>query len=127
MAYSTRRVAITGIGMVTPLGNDTDSTWQALLAGKSGVATIATFDASGFSTRIAAEVKDFHHFEEPTSRKPIKYTTRAHRFALAAADEAMADAGIRPNRKSSTRWACVSGSRMMGVEYQELAEFQRAF
>ena len=127
MAYSTRRVAITGIGMVTPLGNDTDSTWQALLAGKSGVATIATFDASGFSTRIAAEVKDFHHFEEPTSRKPIKYTTRAHRFALAAADEAMADAGIRPNRKSSTRWACVSGSGMMGVEYQELAEFQRAF
>jgi 3-oxoacyl-(acyl-carrier-protein) synthase len=91
------------------------------------VATIENFDAGGFPTRIAAEVKNFHHFEEPAARKPIQYTTRSHRFALAAADEAIADAGIRPDGSTAARWACVSGSAMMGVEYEELADFQRVF
>ncbi|MEO8847230.1 MAG: beta-ketoacyl synthase N-terminal-like domain-containing protein, partial [Casimicrobiaceae bacterium] len=54
-----RRVAITGIGLVTPVGNDVASTWSALQAGRSGGARIAQFDASGFSTQIAAEVKGF--------------------------------------------------------------------
>jgi len=52
-----RRVAITGLGLVTPVGNDVASTWAALLAGRSGAARIASFDASGFPVRIAAEVK----------------------------------------------------------------------
>ena len=54
-----RRVAITGIGLVTPTGNDVPSTWAALQAGRSGAGPITTFDASGFDTRIGAEVKDF--------------------------------------------------------------------
>jgi 3-oxoacyl-[acyl-carrier-protein] synthase II len=53
-----RPVAVTGVGMVTPLGNDVESTWNAILSGESGVREIAGFDASGFPTRIAAEVKD---------------------------------------------------------------------
>ena len=53
------RVVITGIGMVSPLGADRQSTWQSLVAGKSGVAPIASFDAEGYKTTIAAEVKDF--------------------------------------------------------------------
>ena len=52
-----RRVAITGLGLVTPVGNDVASTWHSLLAGRSGAAAIASFDASGFPVRIAAEVK----------------------------------------------------------------------
>ena len=54
-----RRVAITGIGLVTPVGNDVATTWDALLAGRSGGAAISLFDASGFPVRIAAEVKGF--------------------------------------------------------------------
>ena len=56
MNSSKHRVAITGIGLVTPVGNDVESTWSALLAGRSGGAPISLFDVSGFSTRIAAEV-----------------------------------------------------------------------
>src|SRR5271165_2454209 len=127
MAEARRRVAITGIGMVTPLGNNADSTWRALLAGKSGTAPIESFDASGFSTRIGAEVKNFKLLAKPTDRSTIKYTIRPHRFAIAAADEAFADAEINPDKSTSTRWACVSGSGMMGVEYEDLCEFQRSF
>ena len=54
-----RRVVVTGMGMVTPVGRDLESTWSALLAGKSGVGPIGLFDARTFPTRIAAEVKDF--------------------------------------------------------------------
>ena len=55
-----RRVVVTGMGMVTPVGHDLESTWSALLAGKSGVGPISLFDARTFPTRIAAEAKDFH-------------------------------------------------------------------
>ena len=81
-----RRVAITGIGMVTPLGNDMPSTWRALLAGRSGVATICSFDASGFPVHIAAEVKGFDAAEVIEDRKLLKFANRYHRFGLAAAD-----------------------------------------
>ncbi len=54
-----RRVVITGVGLVSALGLDTETTWKGLLEGRSGVAPITHFDASNFSTRIAAEVKDF--------------------------------------------------------------------
>ena len=57
MARRMRRVAITGLGLVTPVGNDVATTWRAPCAGTSGAAPISLFDASGFSTRIAAEVK----------------------------------------------------------------------
>ena len=54
-----RRVAITGVGAVTPVGNDAGSTWDSLVSGRSGVDVIRSFDASGFPVNIAAEVKDF--------------------------------------------------------------------
>ena len=61
VASTRRRVAVTGVGMVTPVGNDVATTWDALLAGRSGGAPITLFDASGFSTHIAAEVKGFRN------------------------------------------------------------------
>ena len=94
-----RRVAITGLGLVTPAGNDVASTWATLLAGASQGAPITIFDASGFSTRIAAEVKGFDARAVIDDRRALKFATRSHAFALAAADQAFADAGIRPTRR----------------------------
>jgi len=116
---SKRRVAITGIGLVTPVGNDVASTWDALLAGRSGGAPITIFDASGFPVRIAAEVKGFRS-DVIGDRKLLKFTTRSHRFALAAADQALADARIRPTAEDATRWGCAVGAGMMTSEYDDL-------
>lgn len=87
-----RRVVITGIGAVTPLGNSAPKTWQSLAEGRSGVSRLETFDASAFPVRIAGQVKDF----DPQSVAPAKqrrHLSRAALFALAAAQEAVADAG----------------------------------
>ncbi len=117
-----RRVAITGIGLVTPVGNDVATAWPALVNGVSGGAPITTFDASGFSTRIAAEVKHFDALARIGDRKLAKLASRAHGFALAAADEAFRDAGIAPTPETSRRWGLAVGTGMMGVPYADLKE-----
>src|SRR3954469_10369514 len=94
MKRDERRVVITGMGAVSSVGNDVPSTWSALLAGKSGGATISLFEHNeDFPTRIAGEVKGF----EPTKYLEPKEARRFDRysqFALAAASEAMAHAGL---------------------------------
>jgi 3-oxoacyl-(acyl-carrier-protein) synthase len=125
MKTQRRRVAITGVGLVTPVGNDVATTWQALLAGRSGAAPITLFDASGFSTRIAAEVKGFTDAALAADRKLLKFANRSHRFALAAAEQAMADAGIAPTAEDGDRWGCAVGTGMMGVAYADLAAVQK--
>ena len=117
---SRRRVAITGIGMVTPTGNDAPSTWTALQAGRSGLGLIRSFDARGFSTRIGAEVKDFDPADVIGHSKRLKFASRSHGFALAAATEALTDAGIRPNADTSCRWGCSVGAGMMAMPFNEL-------
>lgn len=115
-----RRVAITGIGMVTPVGGNASTTWANLLAGRSGAAAIRGFDARGFASRIGAEVKDFDAQSLIADRKLLKYASRSHRFALVAAEEALRDAGIRPEPSTSCRWGLSVGAGMMGVSYYEL-------
>ena len=106
-----RRVVITGVGAVTPLGNDVPSTWDALLRGRSGVDFIQAFDASQFPVRIAAEVKDF----KPSglvSAKEIKRLDRCILFALSAAQEALGEAGIdgyAPGRVGVVLGSCIGG------------------
>jgi beta-ketoacyl-acyl-carrier-protein synthase II len=117
-----RRVAVTGIGMVTPVGNDLETTWEALLTGRSGTAPITLFDASGFPVRIAAEVKGFRAEDVDVPRKTLKLTNRSHRFALAAAEQALRDAGVRPTPETAERWCCAVGAGMMTSAYNELAE-----
>jgi 3-oxoacyl-(acyl-carrier-protein) synthase len=114
-----RRVAITGLGLVTPVGNDVATTWAALLAGRSGGAPISLFDASGFPVRIAAEVKEFRD-DAAADRKLLKFASRAHRFALAAAAQALSDAGVRPTAADATRWGCAVGAGMMNVDFDDL-------
>jgi beta-ketoacyl-acyl-carrier-protein synthase II len=122
-----RRVAITGLGVVTPLGNTIATTWEALLAGRTGVAPITSFDASGFPVRIAAEVKKFDPRTAIEDRKLLKFANRYHSFALAAAEEAIRDASIRPESRTAPRWGCAVGSGMMGVEFAKLVEVHRRF
>ena len=115
-----RRVAITGIGLVTPVGNDVETTWQSLLAGRSGGAPVTLFDASGFTVRIAAEVKGLAD-DALGDRRLLKHSVRAHRFALVAAEQALRDAGIRPTEADATRWGCAVGSGMMTSEFADLS------
>lgn len=93
MQQMARRVVVTGIGLVTPLGNDTASTWAAVCAGTSGVGSITRFDASRHDVRIAAEVKDFDPLTV-MDRKLARRTDRFSHFAIAAALEALADAKL---------------------------------
>jgi len=111
-----RRVVITGVGLVTPLGIGTDETWRALLAGRSGIGPITRFDASAFSTRIAGQVKDF----EPTRWMGAREarSTAADPFiqyALAAGTMAMDDAGLVPQGELCERTGCFVGSGMGGL------------
>ena len=119
----TRRVAITGLGVVSPLGNDVDSTWDNLIKGDSGIAPITHFDASAFPTRIAAEVKQFALSTSLTG-KHLRFAMPFTHYALSAAAEAFADAGITPNASNSSRWGVVVGSGMMTAEFDYLNRFQ---
>jgi 3-oxoacyl-[acyl-carrier-protein] synthase II len=107
-----RRVVITGMGMLTPVGADMESTWSALLSGKSGVGPITLFDARTFPTRIAAEVKDFdlgRYLDKPARWAEHSRNTK---FALSAASMALEDAGlVDPNAKlDRTRFGVYLGS-----------------
>ncbi|HEU4449802.1 MAG TPA: beta-ketoacyl-ACP synthase II [Gaiellaceae bacterium] len=106
-----RRVAITGIGAVTPLGNDARATWEGLLAGRSGIDTIRAFDAAEFPVRIAGEVKDYDP-AGAASAKDVRKFDRNVLFALTAAKEAMADAGLNgfdPERVGIVVGNCIGG------------------
>jgi 3-oxoacyl-[acyl-carrier-protein] synthase II len=106
-----RRVAVTGLGAVTPLGNDVESTWSSALAGRSGVDWIRAFDASEFPVRIAAEVKDFDP-STAASPKEVRKLDRNVLLALAAGREAMANAGL--NGFDPARVGVVFGSAIGG-------------
>jgi 3-oxoacyl-[acyl-carrier-protein] synthase II len=114
-----RRVAITGIGMVTPVGDNAPTTWESLLAGRSGVGPIRQFDGSGFPVRIGAEVKEVPSKATLCDPKLLKFASRSHRFALAAAGEALTDAGIRPLAGNSHLWGLSVGAGMLGVTFSE--------
>jgi 3-oxoacyl-[acyl-carrier-protein] synthase II len=106
-----RRVVVTGLGAVTPIGNDAPSTWRAALAGQSGVDFIRSFDASGFPVRIAAEVKDFDPVGVASPRE-IRKLDRNVLLALGAAREAVADArldGFDPARVGVVFGSAIGG------------------
>lgn len=104
-----RRVVITGMGAITPIGNDAESFWQALLAGSNGIGPITLFDASRHSVRVAGEVKNF----DPTEVMEYKTARRSHRFsqlATKAARESLVSAKIELNDDLAREMGCIMGT-----------------
>jgi 3-oxoacyl-[acyl-carrier-protein] synthase II len=111
-----RRVVVTGIGLVTPLGIGTQETWQPLLAGRSGIGPITRFDASKHSARIAGEVKGFDPTRWMTGREARSVAADPFiQFAVAAGALAMADAGLTIEGELCERTGCFVGSGMGGL------------
>ncbi|MCX7732864.1 MAG: beta-ketoacyl-ACP synthase II [candidate division WOR-3 bacterium] len=109
-----RRVVVTGLGAVTPLGNDVKTYWENLLAGVSGVKRISAFDPSDLAVQIAGEVKNFNPLER-LDAKLVKRADRFTQFALWAAVEALKDAGIDLNHEDCNRVGVIVGSGMGGI------------
>lgn len=122
MKNNSTRVAITGVGVVSPLGNDTAGTWKALLDQQVGIDTIRHFDASRFPTTIAAEVKDFE-FNLQGHSSLLKHSVEFVRMGLAAAEQAFEDAALRPTQNDAQRWGVVVGSGMMTTEFEYWERF----
>jgi 3-oxoacyl-[acyl-carrier-protein] synthase II len=115
-----RRVVVTGIGLVTPLAIGTDETWQAILAGRSGIAPITHFDHSAFATHFAGEVKNF----DPTrwmSSRDTKTTDAFIQYAVAGAALAVSDSGIEIKGEFAERVGCFVGAGLGGVSTIENA------
>ena len=109
-----RRVVITGVGMITPLGVSTDESWDGLIAGRPGIKKITQFDASAFPTQIAGEVVGFNP-EDHIEPKEIKKMDRFIHFALAAATMAMKDSGLKITAENAERTGVIVGSGMGGL------------
>jgi 3-oxoacyl-[acyl-carrier-protein] synthase II len=114
----TRRVVVTGLGLVTPLGTGVRKSWSALLEGRSGAGPITRFDASKLDTRFAAEVKDFKP-DEWMERKEVRHADRFTQFALAASKQAIDDAGLSITPENAVRVGVVIGSGIGGIETLE--------
>lgn len=110
-----KRVVITGLGMVTSLGNDVASTWKNLLLGKSGASNITHFDATKFKTRFACEVHDLDVSDLFDSKEVRRYDRYIH-FAVKSAEEAVKDAGINLSNEDPLRCGVIYGSGMGGVK-----------
>ncbi len=108
-------VVITGLGCVSPLGNDVETTWAQLVAGQSGVDLITRFDAKDFKTKIAAEVKGFNG-DALFGRKEARRMDRVTQYALAATQEAVAQAGLAITDENRDRIGVVVGTGIGGVE-----------
>ena len=112
--------------MVTPLGHDTDSTWQSLVNGKTGTARITAFDPDGFASQVAGEVKNWEP-ESYLDRKTIRRTDRFVQFAFKAADEALEEAQLEITKENAERIGVLVGTSMGGLvslsrEYDVLKE-----
>jgi len=121
-----KRVVVTGIGALTPIGNNLTEYWSGLTAGKSGAAAIARFDASKFKTRFACELKGFHaenHFERKEARKLDPYA----QYGLVAVEEAMKDSGLDLEKIDKDRVGVIWGSGIGGLDtfFEECVNYGR--
>jgi 3-oxoacyl-[acyl-carrier-protein] synthase II len=114
----THRVVVTGLGLVTPVGNDVESTWQALLDGKPGAAPITKFNASNQQVRFACEVKGFDPLQYIDRKEARRYDLFAQ-LALAAAHQAISQAGLEGRFPSPDRTGVVIGSGIGGMQTYE--------
>src|SRR5512132_2518973 len=104
-----RRVVVTGLGLVSPVGVGVEESWASLVAGRSGIGPITLFDASTFPTRIAGEVKGFEA-EKYMDRKEVRRNDRFIHFAMAAADMAIKDSGLDMAKEDPNQVGVVIGA-----------------
>jgi len=113
-----RRVAVTGLGVVSPVGNDLSSCWSNLIEGRTGIGRLTRFDPTPFDSQVAGEVRDF----DPSrfiDRKVLRHTDRFVQYAWVASLEAYAQAGLSQDREDPTRVAAIIGSGIGGIETLE--------
>jgi 3-oxoacyl-[acyl-carrier-protein] synthase II len=110
-----KRVVVTGLGALTPIGNNVEAYWQALLAGKSGAARITRFDPEKFKTQFACELKDFD-ITEHMHRREARRMDRFSQYAMVTAEEAVIDAGIKDHNFSPDRIGVIWGSGIGGLD-----------
>lgn len=119
MSYmANRRVVITGLGMISPLGNSLRESWEGMLQAKSGAGQVTQFDATGYPSTIAAEVKNFNP-EEVVQAKAVKRYDRFSLFAMKASREAWQDSGIDINAVDPTMIGTIIGVGIGGLRYLE--------
>lgn len=111
---SKRRVVVTGLGLVTPVGNTVDTTWKALLSGKSGIAPITKFDASEFTTRFSGSVKDFD-VEQYVTKKDARKMDLFIQYGMAAGIQAIQDSGLDMSKENPGRVGTAIGAGMGGM------------
>jgi 3-oxoacyl-[acyl-carrier-protein] synthase II len=120
----TNRVAVTGFGAVTPVGNDAETTWRSLVEGRSGIGRITTFDPETFTVKIAGLVKDFELDPDLVDERVSRHLSRVGRFAVAAAAEALRNARVdRDTYEPEERGVTVGGSAGR-AELEEFVEMQ---
>ena len=113
--YSDRRVVVTGMGVVTPLGHDLDAFWQNLITGQCGIDKITAFDASAFATQIAGEVKNFDPTPAFPSPKEIRRTDRYSQFGIYAGWSALKDSGLELEKENLDEIGVFLGSGIGGL------------
>lgn len=111
-----RKVVITGIGVVTPVGNDLASFWDSIKNGRSGIDRITAFDTTDYDCKIAGEVKDFNPAAYFNNPKDVRRTDRYTQFGMAAAKMAIGDSGIDLDKEDRTRFGVVVGSGIGGLK-----------
>src|ERR1700733_2839479 len=111
-----RRVVITGLGVVAPIGNSVDVFWDNLIAGKCGIEKIPSWDASPFDTQIAAQVKDFDPLPAFPSPKEIRRTDRYSQFGIYAAWSALKDSGLELDKENRDEIGVILGSGIGGLQ-----------
>ncbi len=109
-----RRVVVTGLGMVSPVGNDVKTGWNNILAGRSGIVPIDTFDVSGFPTRFGGPIRDFNAADYMGPKEVRKYDPFIH-YGVAAATQALADSGLDFDKEDVTRIGVAVGSGIGGI------------
>jgi 3-oxoacyl-[acyl-carrier-protein] synthase II len=118
----TRRVVITGLGAVTPLGNDADTTWRRLGAGRSGFSMLSTFDTEGFPVRIGGQVRGFRPHERIPAHVRWQHLSRAGQFAVAAAAEAIDAAQVHVDSAADDRRGVAMGASVGRPDLQLLVD-----
>ena len=110
-----KRVVVTGLGALTPIGNNLEEFWKGLIEGKSGAAPITYFDTEKFKTKFACELKDFD-ISDYLDRKQQRKMDRFTQYGMVSADEAITDSGINLDKVDKTRVGVIWGSGIGGIE-----------